>query len=176
MYSRETGLPFAVYAYAASILSHPTSRHIGRDYSMTRDDAARMVRTLLDAHGAGRAAEVFEGGDVFGVMLGRAELFFEYDEDGGVLNCAALVYRFRREPRAGVLQRFFAEEAGGAADASGGSLEYRHDTRALLLNRFYREPVPASEFAADVKRLAEASLIWADEILERVASSATREN
>jgi hypothetical protein len=173
LYSRASGMPFAVYAYAASMLSRPHTTTAAQNFSMTRDEAAEMVGTLLDAYGAGGGAEVFRGGDVAGVMLGRAEVFFEYYE-GASLYCAALIYRFRREPRPGRLQRFFQYEAGGAADSSGGSLEYREETRSLLLGRFYLEPVSAEVFAADVKRLAEASLFWADEVLERVAEE-TRE-
>lgn len=174
MYSRESGMPFAVYAYAASVLAHP--RACAHTEVMTREEAARMVETFLGAQGARGASELFRGGDVAGVMLGRAELFFEYDE-GGTLHCSALIYRFRREPHPGRLQRFFQYDAGGAAETSGGSLEYREETRSLLLGRVYFEAVPDDEFAADMKRLAEASLLWAEEMVERVAAdNGPREN
>lgn len=168
MYSRESGMPFAVYAYAASVLARACA--CAHTEAMKREEAAQTVGTFLEANGARGGAGLFKGGDVVGVMLGRAELFFEYDEDAGTLHCAALIYRFRREPRPGRLQRFFQYDAGGAADLSGGSLEYREETRSLLLGRTYLEPVPRAEFAADMKRLAEASLVWADDIVERVSA------
>jgi hypothetical protein len=124
-------------------------------------------RALRD-EGAG----LFAGGDVAGVMVGAAEVFFEYSAAGGALKCSALVYRFRKEPRPGVLDGFIAEESAGGTDAGGGALEYRAETRSLFLSRTYSEAVPPEEFAADVKRLAGASLLWGTEVLERVAARA----
>ena len=141
---------------------------------MTREEAERLVRALLDAHGARGAAPVFGTAGVAGVMLGAAELFFEYEPGAQALACGALVYRFRDEPRPGVLESFFEaekEERGARADAGGGgALAYRKETRALLLGRTYTAAVPVEEFVRDMKRLAEASLRWAEEVAERVAS------
>lgn len=167
MYSHKSGISFAVYAYAASALARGGASD-GPEGTMTIEDAERMVKALLDAHGVGGDANVFGRKGVAGVMLGAAELFFEYDSANRKLACGALVYRFRGEPRPGVLEGFFDEEAG--ADAGGGALDYRAEARALFLSRTYSEPVPGDEFAGDMKRLAEASLQWGDEVLERVSS------
>jgi hypothetical protein len=171
LYTHESELSFAVYAYATSVLARTRPAATPRGGAMTREEAERLVRSLLDAHGARGAAPVFGAGDAAGVMLGAAELFFEYEPEARALACGALVYRFRDEPRPGVLEGFLEEEKRGArADAGGGALVYREKTRALLLGRTYTDAVPGDEFARDMKRLAEASLRWADEVAERVAS------
>lgn len=140
---------------------------------MTKDEAAHTVRTFLDAHGV-RVARPFDGGPVVGVMLGAAELFFEYADERGELVCGALVYRFRREPRAGVLEAFEREAQGGAADPGGGRADYRPESRSLLLTRAYLEPVAEADFARDMDELARASLRWAGEVADRAATRAFR--
>ena len=124
-----------------------------------------MLRALA---GAESAAPLLGGGGVAGLMLGAAELFFEYDAVRGALECGALVYRFRSDPRPGVLESFFAEAS--AACAGFGKPVYRGETRALLLGRTYFGAVSGEEFARQMKRLAAASLDRGAEILERVAS------
>lgn len=171
MYSRDTGMSLALYAYACGVLARAAGRGV-----MTREEAARLVSSLLGAHGVGGGARLFEGRRVVGVMLGAAELFFEYEPEGGALACAALVYRFHDEPRAGLLEAFFAEEEQGAADAGGGALEYRPEARSLLLARSYSAAVPGEEFAQDMRRLAAASLEWGGEVLERVAARAGKQS
>ncbi|HWS54014.1 MAG TPA: type III secretion system chaperone [Pyrinomonadaceae bacterium] len=168
MYSRDTGLSFALYAYAASVLARAAAG--ARAPKMTKGEASRMVSSLLDAHGVAGGARLFDRQRVVGVMLGTAELFFEHREEGEALVCAALVYRFHGEPRPGVLEGFFDAESRGEADTGGGALDYRPESRSLLLTRTYLEPAPAEEFAADVRRLAAASLAWGGEVLERVAA------
>jgi hypothetical protein len=161
-------MSLALYAYACSVLARAAA---GRGV-MTREEASRLVSSLLDAHGVTGGARLFDRQRVVGLMFGAAELFFEYDSEGGALACAALVYRFHDEPRPGVLEEFFAEEERGGADAGGGALDYRPETRSLLLVRTYPAPVPPEEFARGIRQLAAASLNWGGEVLERVAARA----
>ena len=134
MYSRDSGLPFALYAYAGGVLARAAAR---RKTKMTRDDAERLLRSLADSHGVS-VGRLFDGRDVAGLMLGGAELFFRYDEGRQTLWCGALVYRFRSEPRPGLLKAFFEEEEEGVdVPDSGGALEYLEATRSLLLARTY---------------------------------------
>ena len=74
MYSRESKLPFAVYAYATSVLARGGVSHEweARDEGGSGRDVARSGR---QRHG--RA--FLRGRRRGGVMLGAAELFFEYD-------------------------------------------------------------------------------------------------
>ncbi|HEX8354741.1 MAG TPA: hypothetical protein VF611_17675, partial [Pyrinomonadaceae bacterium] len=131
MYTHESNIPFAVYAYATSVLARGTAaaRRGGR---MTREEAESLLRAVV---GGDSGAPLLGAGDVAGVMLGAAELFFRYDAGRGALACGALVYRFRSAPRPGVLEAFFEEASAAAADA--GSLAYHEETRALLLARTY---------------------------------------
>jgi hypothetical protein len=168
MYSRESGIPFALYAYAGCALGRAS---VGRETNMTRDDAERLLRSLFDAYGVS-AGRVFDGREVAGVMLGEAELFFRYAPERQTFWCGALVYHFIAEPRPRVLEAFFEEEASaGAFDAGGGALEYRDETRSLLLSRTYEAAPAPEEFVEDVRALACASLVWAREGVPRVASA-----
>ena len=162
MHTRESRLPFAVYAYATSVLARLGGAQ-ARGGGMTRQEAETMLRALV---GVGTRPPRFGDGDVTGLMLGPAALYFEYDRARQALACGALVYRFRSAPRPGVLEDFLKETRG----AGGGTLVYREETRALLLSRTYAEAVPAEVFAEEMKRLAAASLGWGAEVLERVAS------
>lgn len=162
MYTRDSGLPFAVYAYASSVLARRGAAGCGE--RMKRSEAEALLRALTGV--GGHVAPRFGEGDVAGLMLGPAALYFEYDAARGTLSCGALVYRFREAPRPGVLEDFLKENRG----AGGGALVYREATRALLLSRTYSEAVPAEEFVEDMKGLAAASLGWGAEVLERVAS------
>lgn len=165
LYAPETGLSFAVYAYAASVLARRGGGVAGRRKGggMTKGEAEAMLRGLV---GPDARAPRFGAGDVAGVMLGPAALYFEYDAGRGALTCGALVYRFRSAPRPGVLEDFMSENRG----AGGGALVYREETRALLLSRTYTSKAPAEEFAEEMKRLAAASLGWGGELSERVAA------
>lgn len=172
MYSRKSGIPFALYAYAGVVLARAARV---RETNMTRGEAERLLRSLTDAHGLS-AGRLFDGKDVAGLMLGEAELFFRYDEVRRALWCGALVYRFRAEPKPGVLEAFFEEEQEGtrAPDSGVGALEYRLEyfeaTRSLLLARTYEAAPGTEEFVEEVKSLAESSLAWARDAVPRVAS------
>lgn len=164
LYAPETGLSFAVYAYAASVLARRggvAGRRTGG--AMTKGEAEAMLRGLV---GPEAPAPRFGAGDVTGVMLGTAALYFEYDAGRGALTCGALVYRFRSAPRPGMLEDFMSENRG----AGGGSLVYREETRTLLLSRTYTSKMPAEELAEEMKMLAAASIGWGGELLELVAS------
>lgn len=168
MYSRNSGIPLALYAYAGGVLARAAACY---ETNMTRGEAERLLRSLTDAYGVS-VGRLFDGKDVAGLMLGEAELFFRYDEGLRALWCGALVYRFRAEPKPGVLEAFFEEEREGvdAPDSGGAALEYRGETRSLLLARTYESAPGTEEFVGDVKSLAESSLVWARDAVPRVAS------
>jgi hypothetical protein len=170
MYSRDSGIPFALYAYAGGVLARAAR---GRETNMMRGEAEHLLRSLTDAYGVS-VGRLFDGKDVAGLMLGEAELFFRYDEGRHALWCGALVYRFRAEPKPRVLEAFFEEEKEGVdgTDSGGGALEYRGDTRSLLFAKTYESAPEPEEFVEDVRGLAEASLVWARDAVPRVASRA----
>src|ERR671929_1316695 len=81
LYTRESRLPFAVYAYASSVLARCRGAAC-RGEVMTKKEAEMMLRALV---GADSRAPRFGDGDVTGLMLGPAALYFEYDDARGAL-------------------------------------------------------------------------------------------
>ncbi|ATB34935.1 hypothetical protein CYFUS_000347 [Cystobacter fuscus] len=135
---------------------------------LTRETAGELVRwfmrTLGAAPGPGLNPQGFGG-----FAVGGAQVYFEYHEDRGALECSALVYRFNEPPRPGVIEGFEAEAREGT-DTGGGSVDYERENRGLFLSREYSVVPEGAAFARDMKRLAKASLVWGDEVLDRVAS------
>lgn len=135
---------------------------------MTREEASRLVVAFFKAYNTahtGLNEKGFAGG-----MFGAAELFFSHHEQDGNLDCLALVYRFRKEPEDNVLS--LLEKASKEYDTGVGELEYSNDNRGLFLKRVYSNTVSETQFVNDMKRLSEASLSWASEVIERVATEA----
>lgn len=135
---------------------------------LTPEAAAALVRwferSLGVLSGPGLNEQGFGGVDVDG-----AQMFFEYHPARRVLECSALVYRFNDPPRPGVVAGFEAEAAEGT-DTGGGTVDYERENRGLFLSREYIVMPWGLCFARDMRRLAAASLVWRDEVLDRVAS------
>ncbi|XXF81574.1 hypothetical protein P2318_14460 [Myxococcaceae bacterium GXIMD 01537] len=104
-----------------------------------------------------------------GIMVGNAQLYFEYHEDSKTLECSALVYKFHEPPKPGVLDGFRAEAKSGT-DAGGGEVDYEPENRGLFLSRTYSTLPRGDAFSREMKRLMQASVVWGDEVLDRVAS------
>jgi hypothetical protein len=68
----------------------------------------------------------------------------------------AVIYRFRTEPRPGVVETALA--AATEANTGGGRFVLE-DGRALVLRRGFTNSVPDCRFADDVEVLAGASLL-----------------
>lgn len=135
---------------------------------MTREEAGRTVEAFF--RGQGRPGAGLSEKGVAGAMLGTSEIFFAHDAGREELKCSALVYRFREEPKPGVIEAFRREERRGAADTGGGVIDYQPESRGLFLSRAYTGAVREEQFADDMKRLAGASLVWGNEVLDRIAS------
>lgn len=135
---------------------------------MTREEASQLVVALFKAHNAehpGINQQGFAAG-----MFGAAELYFNYQGQNGNLDCMALIYRFRNTPKDKVLTSL--KQAANEYDVNDGELEYLQDSRSLVLKRTYSTIIPENHFVNDMKRLTEASLFWAGEVVERVAAKA----
>lgn len=135
---------------------------------MTREEASSLVVEFFKAYNTAHPG-ISEKGFAAG-MFGAAELFFSYQERDGNLDCFALIYRFRNEPKVNVLTAL--ERASHEYDTGGGELKYLTDNRSLFLKRVYSHTVSETQFINDTKRLAEASMLWASEVIERVATEA----
>lgn len=135
---------------------------------MTREAARELLRWYARSQGAVLSPGLNEQG-FGGITVGSAQVYFEYHEDTKKLECGALVYRFHEPPKPGVLAGFEAEAREGT-DTGGGTVDYERENRGLFLSRDYTQVPEGSVFAKDMKRLAKASLVWGDEVLDRVAS------
>ncbi|WP_434385654.1 hypothetical protein [Melittangium boletus] len=135
---------------------------------VTRESAGELVRWYVRSQGAvlspGLNAHGFGG-----IGTGDSQVYFEFHEAPGALECSALVYKFSEPPKPGVLEAFQAEAREGM-DTGGGEVDYERENRGLFLSRQYTTIPEGKQFARDMKRLAAASAVWGDEVLDRVAS------
>ncbi|WP_257456822.1 hypothetical protein [Archangium lipolyticum] len=134
---------------------------------MTRDEAQRLVQAFMKS--LGQPSEGLNPQGFGGAMLGAAQLYFEYHSDKQALEASALVYKFRDPPKPGVLDGFREEEKAGT-DTGGGAVDYETENKSLFLSRIYSTPPSDAAFKEDMQRLTQASLVWGDEVLDRVAS------
>jgi hypothetical protein len=136
---------------------------------MTRDQAVKLIQALFKSQNA--ESEGLNENNLGGLSVGDLQIYFEYQPDRGLLNCSALIYRFRQTPKPGVLEGFEQEERSGKTDTGGGRFEYQQENKGVYLSRSYTEPVADSEFISDIENLMLATRTWGGEVLERVASS-----
>ncbi|XXF80912.1 hypothetical protein P2318_14465 [Myxococcaceae bacterium GXIMD 01537] len=135
---------------------------------MTRDEAQQLVQSYLRALGQSQSPGLNAQG-FGGVAVAEAQLYFEYHSDAQSLECSALIYKFRDAPKPGVLDGFRAEAKAGT-DSGGGEVDYEPENKSLFLSRTYASVPADPAFAEDMKRLMKASVIWADEVMDRVAT------
>jgi hypothetical protein len=133
---------------------------------MTRDEAIRLIQTYFRSFGL--QSPGLNEQNLGGAAFGDAEIYFEYQPEESALKCSALIYKFQIDPKAGVLEKLKEEEL--SADTGGGTIDYEPENRGLFLSRTYTEMVPPEEFTSDLERLLEASKVWSNEVLDRVAS------
>jgi hypothetical protein len=141
---------------------------------LNRDDAVRMIQGFFKSHGLDSPG--LNESNLGGAAIGEYQIYFEYQPANQTLKCSALIYRFRDEPKPGVIEGFEAEEQRKTADAGGGILEYQRVNKGLYLTRSYSDSVSDEEFAGDLKRLMKASEVYGDQVLERVASKVFTQN
>ncbi|HSP81671.1 MAG TPA: type III secretion system chaperone [Myxococcaceae bacterium] len=134
---------------------------------MTREDAQRLVQTFMQA--IEQPSEGLNPQGFGGAMLGEAQLYFEYHSDNGELEASALIYKFREAPKPGILEGFRAEEKAGT-DTGGGKVDFEPENKSLFLSRSYTTTPADTAFKQDMEHLVRASLVWGDEVLDRVAS------
>lgn len=134
---------------------------------LPREAAVKMIQAFLRSHGVKSVG--LNDNNLGGLELGGQVLYFEYLPGRRALRANALVYRFRKPPRRGVLDGFQQEQKAGT-DSAGGTVEYQADNRGLFLSRVYAAPAPEQGFAAEMDRLAQAAERWREQVLPRVAA------
>ena len=134
---------------------------------MTEDEAAGQVAAFLRRLGAVAPPRL-----PVTCRLREALLTFEYHDGEQALSVLALIYRFRTEPRAAVVEALFA---AATAENTGGGHLVLDEGGALLLQRDVAGPIADESFAEEVAALAVAGLVWADDIVARAAEKANRQ-
>jgi hypothetical protein len=135
---------------------------------MTRDEAQQLARAVLAAAEQPESVGLNPQG-FGGVAVDNAQLYFEWHDEQQELECSALVYKFRDNPKPGIIEGFQAEQKAGT-DAGGGTVDFEPENKSLFLSRTYTQAPPHSIFVDDMKKLMKASLVWGDEVMDRVAS------
>jgi hypothetical protein len=135
---------------------------------MIREEAQRLAQALLAAtenpDSPGLNPQGFGG-----VAVDGAQLYFEWHDKEQALECSALIHKVHETPKPGIVEGFQQEQKSGT-DTGGGTVDYEPENKSLFLSRTYTQAPPQSAFIEDMKRLMQASLVWGDEVLDRVAS------
>lgn len=133
---------------------------------MTRDDAQRLVQAYMKS--LNHQSEGLNPQGFGGVVVGDAQLYFEYSTAEGSLEASALIYKFRDAPKPGILEGF--QDEAKTTDTGGGKVDYELENNSLFLSRTYVMAPAESMFVDDMWRLTQASRVWGKDVLERVAS------
>jgi hypothetical protein len=136
---------------------------------MTRDQAVRLIQAYFKTYGL--ESPGLNENNLGGAVVGEYQIYFEYQPPKQTLRCSALVYKFREEPKPGVIGGFKEEEKSAAVDTGGGTLEYQPANRGLYLSRAYTDVPSESEFTEHLQRLMDASEEYGNQVLEKVASN-----
>jgi len=135
---------------------------------MIREEAQRLAQAFLAATDNPNSPGLNPQG-FGGVAVDGAQLYFEWHDKEQALECSALIYKFRDAPKPGIVEGFQQEQKAGT-DTGGGTVDYEPENKSLFLSRMYTQAPPQTSFIEDMKRLMKASLVWGDEVLDRVAS------
>ncbi|MBI4852875.1 MAG: hypothetical protein HY819_13860 [Acidobacteria bacterium] len=134
---------------------------------MTREEAVLILKRFFKMQHVDSPG--LNENNVGGASIGDLELYFEYIPKEEALNCSALIYSFREEPKPGVIDGFKEEEQSGRASTGGGFVDYQPENKGLFLTRSYKEFVEDLDFLNDMEALLGASRVWSQEVLPKVA-------
>jgi hypothetical protein len=135
---------------------------------MTRDEAQLLAKAFLAATGDPNSVGLNPQG-FGGVAIADSQLYFEWHDKEQALECSALIHKFHDTPKPGIIEGFQQEQKAGT-ETGGGSVDYEPENKCLFLSRTYTQAPPHTAFVEDMKRLMRASIVWGDEVLDRVAT------
>lgn len=135
---------------------------------MTRDEAVKLVKAAAKLGGIEETPGLNAKG-LGGFMLGPAQVYFEHQAQPPSLVCRAHIFTRHKDLDAG-LRAILEEE--GKGHLGGGRFEYMSGNRAMFLTREYAGGVEEAAFVAEVRALAEASMVWRREVLPRASERA----
>lgn len=131
---------------------------------MTREEAKSQVEAFFKR--LGEPISVFENGvNHARAEIGRALLIFEFTDEKQ-LACVALIHRFEEKPS--------SEALTAIEDAVESDLEdrIRYDdfTKTLFLERLFETKIDDGKFYAEMKNLADSSLVWRNDFFNSGAA------
>ena len=141
---------------------------------ITRDEAISMLQAYYKSFGLDSPG--LNENNLGGATTGEYQIYFEYQPAKHALKCSALVYKFHDEPKPGVLETVKGEEDVKTEETGGGTLEYEPENKGLYLSRTYTARVSDEAFAQDLEKLMKASVVYGDQVLERIASKVFGQN
>lgn len=141
---------------------------------MTRDEAHQVVVAFMQRTGV-RGSGLNEKGFA-GMMLGTAQIYFEYDEQARGLHCRAHIFSFRERPITPAEREEVWKAGADVSTLGGGQLEYMPENSGLFLTRSYLRLADTGAFADDTRQLAEASLVWRSKLLLKALQTANQKN
>lgn len=132
---------------------------------MTREEAKQQLEAFFRKLGI--TVSVLNDNNFVKATAGEAVIGFEFVETEGVLIAKALIYRFRNNPNPLLIEALIAEQKN--SDTGGGSVNFAADDLSLSLEKTFGEKLSNEEFYEQVNRMAQASLVWSNQILPQIA-------
>jgi len=136
---------------------------------LSRDEAVGIIQRYLKS--LGLESPGLNKNNLGGAAIGQYQIYFDYEPSKQRLKCSALIYKFHDDPGPGVIEGFKSAELEETAGAGGRMVDYEPENKGLYLSRWYADIVSDEAFAEDLMSLMQASEIYGDRVLERVASS-----
>ena len=131
---------------------------------MTREEAKQQLEAFFRKIGI--TASFFEDKNFAKATVGEALIGFEFVQTESVLKAQALIYRFRNSPNPKVIEAIFAEQKN--SDTGGGTIHFETEDLSLFLEKNFIKKLPDEEFYKQVNQLAQASLLWSNQILLQI--------
>jgi hypothetical protein len=141
--------------------------------TMTREEAIELIQAEFTArkiHGP-----ALNDSNQGGMSFGGKPVYFQYLPDKKTLHVFALIYRFRRSPRPGVIEGFHKEASAGT-DTGGGTVEYQSENLGVYLGRSYSMRIAEPQFRDEIERLAKAAGRWSSEVIPVIAGKVSASN
>lgn len=132
---------------------------------MTREEAKQQLEAFFRKLGI--TASVLNETNFVKATIGEAVVGFEFSQAEGVLISKALIYRFRNNPNPQLIEALIAEQNN--SDTGGGNVRFAADDLSLSLEKIFSEKLADEEFYKQVNQMAQASLIWSNQILPQIA-------
>lgn len=136
---------------------------------MVREEVIELVQKFLKKYEINSSPGLNKN-DIGGILIGEAQLYFEYKPSSQSLVCSALIYKFRQTPNPKVLAAL--KEEAKLVDTGGGEVDFQPENQSVFLSRTYTSLVDELEFLDDMKKLMSASILWHSQVMDRAFTTA----